>query len=94
MAIEQSAVTTESRVPAYSIVIPAYNEGSRVGDTLQKVLTYADQQGWDAEVIVVNDGSRDNTAEIVADYARKNPRLRLLENPGNRGKGYSVRREC
>ena len=91
MAIEQSAVTTESRVPAYSIVIPAYNEGSRVGDTLQKVLTYADQQGWDAEVIVVNDGSRDNTAEIVADYARKNPRLRLLENPGNRGKGYSVR---
>ena len=91
MTIEQSAGTTDSRAPAYSIVIPAYNEGSRVGDTLERVLAFANQQGWDAEVIVVNDGSRDNTAQIVADYARKDPRLRLLENPGNRGKGYSVR---
>jgi glycosyltransferase involved in cell wall biosynthesis len=49
------------------------------------------QQGWDAEVIVVNDGSRDNTAEIVRKFAEKNPILRLVENPGNRGKGYSVR---
>jgi len=46
---------------------------------------------WDAEVIVVNDGSTDDTPKIVNDYARANPALRLLENPGNRGKGYSVR---
>ena len=75
----------------YSIVIPAYNEGQRLGATLDKVLAYVRQQGWDAEIIVVNDGSRDNTAEIVRTFAKQNPMLRLLENPGNRGKGYSVR---
>jgi dolichyl-phosphate beta-glucosyltransferase len=77
--------------PVYSIVIPAYNESARLGATLEKVLAYVHQQGWDAEVIVVNDGSRDNTAEIVRAMAAKDPMLRLIENPGNRGKGYSVR---
>ena len=77
--------------PAYSIVIPAYNEGSRLGATLEKVLAYAHAQGWNAEVLVVNDGSRDNTAEIVRAFVAKDPVLRLVENPGNRGKGYSVR---
>jgi len=75
----------------YSIVIPAYNEGKRLAPTLDKVLGYVRQQGWDAEVIVVNDGSRDDTAEIVRSFAEKDPLLRLVENPGNRGKGYSVR---
>jgi glycosyltransferase involved in cell wall biosynthesis len=75
----------------YSIVIPAYNEGARLGATLQKVLAYVRQQGWDAEVIVVNDGSRDHTPEIVRAFAERNPAVRLVENPGNRGKGYSVR---
>jgi dolichyl-phosphate beta-glucosyltransferase len=75
--------------PTYSIVIPAYNEGARLGATLEKILAYVRARGWDAEVIVVNDGSRDNTADIV--LSAKDPALRLLENPGNRGKGYSVR---
>jgi dolichyl-phosphate beta-glucosyltransferase len=75
----------------YSIVIPAYNEGERLGPTLQKVLGYVRAQGWDAEVIVVNDGSRDSTADVVRSFAQENPGLRLVENPGNRGKGYSVR---
>jgi len=77
--------------PTYSIVIPAYNESARLGASLERVLAYVDAQGWDAEVILVNDGSRDDTAEIVRRYAATNPMLRLLENPGNRGKGYSVR---
>lgn len=77
--------------PTYSIVIPAYNERTRIGVTLEKVLSYVHAQGWDAEVVVVNDGSRDNTADIVKSFAAKDPALRLLENPGNRGKGYSVR---
>jgi dolichyl-phosphate beta-glucosyltransferase len=75
----------------YSIVIPAYNESARLGATLERVLAYVHAQGWNAEVIVVNDGSRDTTAEIVKSFAAKNPILRLVENPGNRGKGYSVR---
>jgi dolichyl-phosphate beta-glucosyltransferase len=75
----------------YSIVIPAYNESQRLGATLERVLAYVHLRGWEAEVIVVNDGSRDNTAEIVREFAKNNPILRLVENPGNRGKGYSVR---
>jgi glycosyltransferase involved in cell wall biosynthesis len=77
--------------PTHSIVIPAYNESARLGATLEKVLAYVHAQGWNAEVLVINDGSRDNTAEIVRTFAAKDPILRLLENPGNRGKGYSVR---
>ncbi len=77
--------------PHYSIVIPAYNESARLGASLEKVLAYVHGQGWDAEVIVVNDGSRDNTADIVRAFAAKDPALRLVENPGNHGKGYSVR---
>jgi dolichyl-phosphate beta-glucosyltransferase len=91
-ATENRELRTENRLePAYSIVIPAYNEGTRLGATLEKVLAFVHAQGWDAEVIVVNDGSRDNTADLVQSFAAKNPALRLLENPGNRGKGYSVR---
>jgi glycosyltransferase involved in cell wall biosynthesis len=75
----------------YSIVIPAYNESRRIVPTLEKVLAYIAQQRWDAELIVVNDGSRDDTADIVRRFAEKNPTIRLIENPGNRGKGYSVR---
>src|SRR5437870_89168 len=85
--------TTHDQQPTttYSIIIPAYNESGRIGATLDKVLTYAAERGWDAEVIVVNDGSGDNTVAIVRRYEEKHPKLRLLENPGNRGKGYSVR---
>lgn len=79
------------RKVSYSIVIPAYNEGRRLAPTLQQVLAYLQQQGWDAEVIVVNDGSTDNTAEIAGSFAARHPEVVLLENPGNRGKGYSVR---
>lgn len=77
--------------PTYSIVIPAFNESARLGATLEKVLAYVHAQQWNAEVLVVDDGSRDNTAEIVREYAAKDPALHLVENPGNRGKGYSVR---
>lgn len=77
--------------PTYSIVIPAYNESARLGATLERVLAYAHAEGWNAEVIVVNDGSRDNTAEIINSFVVKDPIVQLVENPGNRGKGYSVR---
>lgn len=75
----------------YSIVIPAYNEGRRLAPTLDEVLSYVSQQRWMVEIIVVNDGSRDNTAEVAQAYARRNSAVRVVENPGNRGKGYSVR---
>jgi glycosyltransferase involved in cell wall biosynthesis len=75
----------------YSIVIPAYNESQRLALSLDKILRHIAEQRWQAEIIVVNDGSTDDTAEIAAKYIRQNPTIRLLNNPGNRGKGYSVR---
>lgn len=78
-------------MPTYSIVIPAYNESERITRGLDEVLRFIRQQDWDAEVVAVNDGSHDNTAEIIRRYAAANPAVRLIENPGNRGKGYSVR---
>jgi len=74
-----------------SIVLPAYNEAERIAASLDKVLQYAGQHGGTAEVIVVNDGSSDGTADIVRQYAKQQPTLQLMENPGNRGKGFSVR---
>ena len=77
--------------PHYSIVIPAYNEALRITNALESVVACIRQRGWDAEIIVVDDGSRDQTAEIVRNFAAKAPEVRLLQNPGNHGKGYSVR---
>ncbi len=75
----------------YSIVIPAYNEGARIGNALTHVLACIRERGWSAEVLVVNDGSRDNTAAIVRSFAQRDPIVRLIENPANCGKGFSVR---
>ncbi len=77
--------------PTYSIVIPAYNESGRIPATLHSVLECIHAHHWNAEVIVVDDGSRDSTAELVKAVAAKSPEVRLIQNPGNRGKGYSVR---
>ena len=77
--------------PAYSIVLPAYNESSRIAGSLDSIFAHIRQHDWKAEVIVVNDGSTDDTAEIVKRQAAHHPALRLIQNPENRGKGYSVR---
>lgn len=77
--------------PQYSIVIPAYNERVRIPGTLAAVVECIRAHGWSAEVVVVNDGSRDGTAEVVKEFAANAREVRLLENPGNCGKGYSVR---
>jgi dolichyl-phosphate beta-glucosyltransferase len=75
----------------YTIVIPAYNESVRIRPTLHALLRHIREQNWDAEILVVNDGSSDDTAQIVREYGKTHPQVLLLENPGNRGKGYSVR---
>ena len=84
-------VDSLSHTPKYSIVVPAYNESVRIPKTLEAILACVRQQGWQAEVVVVNDGSSDATVEVVERYMAEAPELRLLHNPGNRGKGYSVK---
>lgn len=75
-----------------SIIIPAYNEQDRIGKTIEETFRYLNSRPYQSEVVVVNDGSRDKTREVVAGYrAEYGERLRILDNPGNRGKGYSVR---
>jgi len=74
-----------------NIILPAYNEADRIGASLDKITEYAQRHAWTVEVIVVNDGSTDRTADIVRQYAARYPWLRLIDNPGNRGKGFSVR---
>ncbi len=77
--------------PKVSIVIPAFNEGARIPSTLHAVVQCMRARAWQAEVLVVNDGSTDQTAEVVRAFAQSAPEVRLMENPGNRGKGHSVR---
>ena len=77
--------------PKYSIIIPAYNERARILATLKSVVETVRAHKWSAEVIVVNDGSADETAQLVRDFALAAPEVRLMENPRNCGKGYSVR---
>jgi glycosyltransferase involved in cell wall biosynthesis len=79
-----------------SIIVPAYNEEKRIGQSLDDILRFLTRNSYGAEVIVVDDGSRDQTGKIVSDwieqYERSGHHLRLLTNTPNRGKGYSVRR--
>ena len=75
----------------YSIVVPAYNERKRIGNTLERILDHLKQHQWNAEVVVVDDGSRDDTPQIITKFAAEHPQVRLLQNPGNQGKGYAVR---
>lgn len=74
--------------PALSVVIPAFNEEARLPATLATILPYLRGRGESFEVVVVDDGSRDRTAEVAEAAGAE---VRLLRNPGNRGKGYSVR---
>jgi len=77
--------------PAISIVIPAYNEEQRLSRTLPQIRDYLAKRGWDGEVVVVDDGSSDCTAEIVRQWQKQIPMMRLVQNGRNRGKGYSVK---
>jgi dolichyl-phosphate beta-glucosyltransferase len=81
--------------PKYSIVIPAFNEAARLPRALEKIRTYLLDRGLDAEVVVVDDGSTDATAEIAREGELHWPDalrgVRLVSNGENRGKGYSVR---
>ena len=80
-----------SPAPELSIVIPSYNEEARLPRSLEKIRAYVAEHHPDAEVIVVDDGSKDGTARVVEQWQREWPALRLVPNGGNRGKGYSVR---
>ena len=74
-----------------SVVIPAYNEGKKLPHTLPKMYDYLKQQSYNWEILVVNDGSKDNTAQVVRDLSSQIENLRLIDNKENNGKGYVVK---
>lgn len=74
-----------------SVVVPAFNEERRLSPTLDRLLSYLNGMVRDFEVIVVDDGSDDRTAEIIADRAKGDPRLRSVQHTTNRGKGAAVK---
>ena len=75
-----------------SVVIPAYNETSRILPTLEKVLDFLRSRPESYEVVVVDDGSTDKTAELVEEVCRRSGAVRLLRNSVNSGKGVAVRK--
>ncbi len=70
-----------------SIIIPAYNEGKRIENTLKTWLAYLKKNKWNFELIVVDDGSKDNTFIIV----KKFKNVKLISYKPNHGKGHAVR---
>jgi dolichyl-phosphate beta-glucosyltransferase len=76
---------------ALSVVIPAFNEAARLPATLRDLRAFLDRDGRRAEVIVVDDGSTDDTSQVVRRHEAEDDRIRLIRLPQNRGKGYAVR---
>jgi glycosyltransferase involved in cell wall biosynthesis len=87
-ATNTSSTTAELDV---SVVCPFYNEATIIGDAVKTLLDKLETLDASWELIVVNDGSRDDSCDIVSVIAEFEPRLRLLSYPQNRGRGYALR---
>ncbi|MAF20508.1 MAG: hypothetical protein CMI55_02375 [Parcubacteria group bacterium] len=74
-----------------SVIIPAYNEEKRISKTLLDIDRYLSRQKYTYEIIVVNDGAKDKTAQVVNKFANLIKNLRLIDNKKNHGKGWVVK---
>ncbi len=77
--------------PEVSIIVPSFNEELRLPASLEKIANYIREKRPNTEVLVVDDGSADRTAEVAESWKDRIPQLRVLSNGTNRGKGFSVR---
>src|SRR4030042_6397841 len=74
-----------------SVVIPAYNEEKRIGKTLREVNRYLEKQNYEYEILVVDDGSKDDTVKVAEALASEIRNLKVVGYAKNQGKGYAVR---
>jgi dolichyl-phosphate beta-glucosyltransferase len=89
--MEGTAGAMSGAPPDFSIVIPSYNEELRLPATLERIAAYLPSLGGQTEILVVDDGSKDRTAEVAESFRKTIPGLRVISNRVNRGKGFSVR---
>jgi len=89
--ILSSSLKMENKI-FLSVIVPAYNEEARIGKTLDDLRERLGQAKRPYEIIIVNDGSTDRTAEVVLSHTWGNPNLKLIQYKKNRGKGYAVKR--
>ena len=74
-----------------SIIVPAYNEEKRLPNTLKEIDKYMSKQDFEYEIIAINDGAKDNTAQVAQALIPQIKNLRVIDNKKNHGKGYVVR---
>jgi glycosyltransferase involved in cell wall biosynthesis len=84
-----SVAVQDKSEPMVSIVVPAFNEAARIGDSIRKIDRYMRNSKYGLELLIVDDGSSDKTAEIIKCHSSQ--RLRFVQNDSNHGKGYTVR---
>lgn len=89
-SIDNQPALQKAERPYLSVVIPAYNEEVRLPETLQKVINHLTRMSYPTELLIIDDGSTDNTAVEAEKVARQHPNVRLIKND-HRGKGYTVR---
>jgi dolichyl-phosphate beta-glucosyltransferase len=83
--------TEPRKIVSLSVVIPAYNEAHRLPPYLESIAAYLIERGLSFEILVVDDGSTDDTAALVEQAGTQNSRIRLIRLPRNTGKGAAVR---
>lgn len=78
--------------PIVSIVIPAYNEEDRIVKTLPQIFSYFEDSQYTYEIIIVDDGSTDDTVSVVRNIVKDYSNVKIIQGVENRGKGYAVRK--
>jgi glycosyltransferase involved in cell wall biosynthesis len=81
----------QKKAPRISVILPAYQEGLRIGETLPVIAKYLHEQPYTSEILVIDDGSTDQTQDVVQEYMRHDPLVHSIAHERNRGKGAAIR---